>query len=65
MSRIRFLGTNYTDLTITFAYGSRRYEYQFHFPGDLDTALYLTRKVSIGKALAWSKKRAKLLEPAA
>jgi len=62
---ITFLAHNATDHTLTFALSGRRYEYQFHFPHDCATALYLIRKVSVGKGYAYTKRRGKLLEGAA
>ena len=62
---ITFLSHNALDHTLTFALSGRRYEYQFHFPADLDTALYLIRKVSVGKGYAYTKKRGYLIGEAA
>ena len=64
-SVIHYLGhTNSPDLTITYSINGRRYDYLFHHRDTMETALYLIRRVSPGKALAYTKKRAALLEPA-
>lgn len=55
--------TNSPDLTITFSINNRRYDYLFHHQDTMETALYLIRRVSLGKALAYTKKRAALLAP--
>lgn len=61
MSKIIFLSHNATNHTLIFAVGSARYEY--HLPDTRDTiALYLIRRVSIGKGFAYAKRWGKLME---
>lgn len=61
--KLYYLGHNATDHTLTFAYGTRRYEYQMPNPQACEDVIYIIRKVSIGKAFALAKRRGKLLEP--
>lgn len=63
-STILYLGhTDHPDMTISFAINGKRYNYLFHNYPQFDCALYLTREISAGKALAYTKKRAALLAP--
>ena len=56
-TQIHYLGRNDTDHTVILAINGTRWEYYLN-PQACDTVEYLAKHVSMGKALAFAKRRA-------